>query len=391
MKRQYKFLVMLILAIGVLGMLPACGKDAKKNESNPDTVTVSPTAEPTITSEPTPTAEPSPTSEPTPTISVDDLSTEEIELSKLPIKLTVPKAAVRKETEDSFYAETDEYLLYAFGSDTYNDGIILDEIDIASMLSNEDKRIELPNILRLKKAVPTEESEVKLYSNVNGAGAVSCLLSEVELDNAEGKKVSGSGSLMVYGAQEVGIYVIVGVLKDTAAASDRAESIQSMLQDCVRSVQQTGKLRADCYIWDETMPDGTSVVAVFKNGVISEVEEVEDGFRLYFNEDKTGFYLIQHWNKYPGISTGDEYLEDLKRKIGEDNVSYSKISGARGMMLYRRMKVISTEGDAKYVDDVLVHLGEDGSLWLVDVCGTSKDVSDQAENLVTLLWSLHKR
>lgn len=405
MKKEFRLIVLLILMVMMIGALVACEDKESGNDSKPqnDTitkeVTLSPTAEvddknitPTV---PVSDVSPTPTDEVvTPTVAiVDNLETEEYSHTVLPVKMLVPKAARRDETKESLYAETDEYLLYVFSADTYNNGIILNEVDVSALAFSEEKIADFCGILQLQKAEIAKDTEVVLYNNINGMGGFSCELSKIVLLNKAGDEVNGTGVVFVYGKKdEIGVFVAVGVLKDSNSegSKERTEKVREMLVNCISSLQQTRYEDVKYDIWREKLPDETEIIAVYKEGEIFSTETVDDGCELFYKEDKTGYFLIQHWKQKTEVASAKEYLENLKKQIGEDGVVFSEIGEAKGKMTYSYMTLSFSENGTDYTEKVYVSKDENGSLWLVDLYGTKADVETQTENLSILLWSLQE-
>ena len=245
----------------------------------------------------------------------------------------------------------------------------------------------------MKKAVVAEDSEVSLYKSINGMGGFSCELSKIVLANKAGDEVSGSGSVFVYGKKDgVGVFVAVGVLKtaNPDGAKERETKVQEMLTNCVSSLQQTKLADVKYDVWREKLPDETEVIAVYKEGEILKTETVDDGCMLFYKEDKTGYFLIQHWIQKPEVTSAKEFLENLRRQIGEDGVTFSEIGEVKGKMTYSYMTLAFSENGTDYTEKVYVSKDENESYWLVDLYGTKEDVEKQTENLSTLLWSLQE-
>lgn len=395
MKTIKKYLMMFVLSAWMIGSVFAC---KKQNDDKPVTEgsgeeTTQSASTPVTSPDAQTTAEPSSAPEETEAIPEVVPKPESYRQDNLPIEITFPQDAVVNNTEDAFYAETSEYLLCVFGMDTYNNGIIYDEMDVLSVLNSEEDVPVAMDMLRLKAFTIPENHTAQIYKGLNGMNAFYCPLSAMEHVNASGETVKGDGFVMAYGNETgVGAYVVLGIVKDYDAskATDRGREVESIITTSAKSLKQTADAKEVYTIWNYTMPDDVKAKAVYKTEAVSEVTKGGDGVYFYFASDRSGYVLIRHFNMI-GEATSEDHIkviiEDLKRKEG---ISFSEIEAVSGKMSYQKV-VLSYEQDGKNMQDIIcVSANKGGSTWLVEIYGTVDEVKNHMEDLSTFLWSLQE-
>ena len=395
MKTIKKYLMMFVLSAWMIGSVFACKKqngDKPSTEGSGEETTQ--TAMTPVTSLDTQaTAEPSSAPEETDPIPEVEPKPESYRQDNLPIEITFPQDAVVNNAEDAFYAETSEYLLCVFGMDTYNNGIIYDEMDVLSILnSSEDVPVAM-DMLRLKGFSIPENNAAQIYKDFNGMNAFYCPLSAMEHANPSGEVVKGDGFVMAYGNETgIGAYVVLGIVKDYDASkpSDRGREVESIITNSAKSLKQTADAKEVYTIWNDTMPDGVKAKAVYKTESVTEVTKGGDGVYFYYAPDHSGYTLIRHFNMI-GEATSEDHIkviiEDLKRKEG---FSFSEIEAVSGKMSYQKV-TLSYEQDGKNMQEIIcVSANKGGSTWLVEIYGTFDEVKKHLEDLSTFLWSLQE-
>ncbi len=390
-----KYLNRLLLLAMVLISLCACKKQSEeeKNPTNVDTssstlennVDPSGTEETTNVSESilatTDEADQSALNE----VEYASFSAERIIHSGLDISMIYPEEALVTEDEDELTMETSDYLLYVFGTDTYNGGC-LNLSDVITALSVADQSEIAKDILRLKDYTMSQDVKADIYNDINGMRGFFCPFSSVEYISDFGTVFKGNGFVMAYEkTKEAGVYVVLGIQNDQVSSD---KDMRHKLEKCARSltkIQDTQEYK----LWAEEMPDGVKAKALFKENAITEVIPEEKGFCLFFDEEKNGSFLIQHFNVM-GHSSSEKYLQSIIDDLAESGAMFSEIEEVRGKMTYRKSTMsYSNEGhDVKEI--ICVSVNENGSTWLVDLYGTAEEVEAQKENLVILLWSLQE-
>lgn len=379
MKRFHRIILMIILAMFVTASFAACGKkdeepkkELKEQEegNNQVTPTEAQQAEPTVTMPPT----------------IDTFSVKSVRHETMPIEMEVPEAAKVSESQDDLTAETEDYMLYAYGMNNYNNALLNDVMDIVSVMNEDDHKVIAADMLRLRDYSVPENAEAKLYDNINGVSGFLCPLSNMEYENRSGEKCQGDGFAMIYTNKSgVGLYVVLGILKNTAAAGE----VQDMLRACALSLRQDEVEGDEYVIWTETMPDGVDVKASFKTDLIKTVEEADKGYCLYYDEDQTGYFLIQHFTKV-GRAGSKEYLQSIIDELGKKGVKFSEPEEVVGKMTYQKATMTYTADGTEIQEVVCVSVNEGGSVWIVDLYGTSEQVKGQQDNLAILLGSLQE-
>ena len=407
MKKRLGKLLGIVLTVFFALAVTACGNTNENNSDNTEKTGVTPTenvmpseqVKPTnetpslpgeITDPVSPTEEPSVSPTEVPTSKPDDLSVREYSHSKLPFTVKLPSAAVISETDDAVLAETEEYMIYAFGMDSFDNGIVMNEMDFIPLSFNEEQVDPAEKMLRLKTASIPKEAEATFYNSINDVGGFYCRLEKMEFVKQDGTGITGNGSVMIYGAKgNIGAYVVLEILKDTAtdSSSERTGKIYEMLKLCSLSLKQTGNMKDGFVVWTDTIADEIDVCAVFKNDVIKGTDKTEDGILLYYNEEKNGSFLIRHYSQLKSTDA-EEQIKTIIAELKKDGVSFSEIEDVKGEKDYKKVKM-SYQSEGKECQEVIcVATDENGSVWVVDLYGTKQDVEAQESNLSILLWSL---
>lgn len=379
MNRKLIIILSLLLFLLMTGSFVSCGKqDGDTNHKN-DEVTSEGTKSNTETDS---------------KAEADFLSVKTYRHGVMPIELELPETAKIVETEDDVYAETSEYMIYVFGMDSYNGGIIYNEMDVVALLNAGEQISVAQDVLRLRGFKVPENTDAQLYDCINGMKGFFCRLSEMQFESKSGEKCSGDGFMMSYGKNEgVGIYVILGILKNSKADSlnERGKEVLNLLKTCALSLRETAEAEEEYIVWQESLTEEISVKAAFKQKMVPEVEKTGEGFCLYYNEAKEGFILLQHFSTVAGISS-EEYLESIVSGFKGEGITFSEPEPFRGKMEYRKVTMSYTNSDtgAEMQEIICVTVDEKGSGWIVELFGTKQNVSDQQENLGVLLWSLQE-
>ena len=304
----------------------------------------------------------------------------------MPISLEIPEEAETRETEGDVCIETSDSLLYIFGMDTYGGGVVFGEKDIVSLMDSQQGAERVKAMLHLKNFTVTQNSEPKYYSNINGVNGFWCRLSDMAFEG-DGVKCNGNGFVMLYRMQKgVGVYGVLGILKNTDAS--REAEVLNVMNTCALSLRQLGEDAGEYEVIDDTMPDGVAVKAAYRKDSITEVEKLNDGICLFLNEEGTEYFLVKHYNAST-VSSSEEFLQSILNDIRkEEGVTTSDIEFVRGKMEYRRITMTYDRDGQEMQEVICASVNDEGSLWIVDLYGTTENVALQQDNLATLLWSL---
>ncbi|MBO4389747.1 MAG: hypothetical protein J5825_02685 [Lachnospiraceae bacterium] len=316
-------------------------------------------------------------------------SAEEVTETDLkPFGIVFPDQATRKELKDGEYVETDDYLIYAFGTDTVSKGAVYDEIEVLSWINSEGMEDLAKEALCLKDYTISEDTQPIIYSDVNKMGAVKIPFSAMEMDT-EGVKAGGEGFAVIYGKREdVGIYVVLGILKDPE--SDQAEALSELMEHSAFSLTEGEQAEPKYTVFRETMPDDTEFRGAYPADSIKQVEVRDDGIRLYYDEEHTGYILMKHeWNR-PDV-TSEEYFKVLTDNLKtNEEAAFSEEETFEGKMTYHKVSMSYPLGEETRSEIVCLTSDAEGSVWIIDLNGTEDQVKDHEEDLRVLLWSLEE-
>ena len=305
----------------------------------------------------------------------------------MPVETDVPEAALITETEDSLTAETAGYLFYVFGIDRYRGAILSDAMDVLGLVNadatDEAAGYEARDIIRLRDFTLSKNESGTIFSNPDG---FLCPMSSMEFESQSGRKSSGEGFLMVTEMNKgYGLYVILGIVKDGKTNGH----ILNMLQSCAMSLKQDPEGMGEFEEWTGSLPDGTDIKAVFKKNTVLNTDEDTSGIYLYYDEEDTGFFLIQHYN-VTGKGTSEEYmrklLDNLKKQEG---VTGTDVETVEGSMTYSK-GTVTYESDGVKMQEAIHVCVDNNEVWIVDLVGTMEQAELQKENLSLLLESLRK-
>lgn len=355
MRKMKKIIFTVLLATLMISLFTACGKKNKKKKEG------------------------------SPTKEAASQQMKSYRHGTMPISLDIPEETEIRETEDDVCIETADWLLYVFGTDTYGGGAVFDERDIVSLLDSPQDAERAKGMLRLKNFNVTQNSEPKYYSNINGVTGYRRSLSDMVFENGD-VKCDGNGFVMIYRMQKgVGIYGVLGILKNTDAS--REAEVSDAVNACALSLRQLGEDAGEYAVLEDTMPDGVAVKAAYRKDSVSEVEKLNDGICLFLNEEKTEYFLVKHY-KAGMVSSSEEYLQSLLDEFRKGGVTTSGIEFARGKMEYRKITATYDRDGQEMQEIICASVNDEGSLWIVDLYGAAGNVIEQQENLKTLLWSL---
>ncbi|MBQ6661109.1 MAG: phytase [Lachnospiraceae bacterium] len=394
MGKWYKVIALIVLMSVTSLIFAACGKedkntDVKKDTETPSTVvSVTETVTLTPTDEPTPTTEATPTETPTPepTKTVDNLTVKEYKHTSLQVQMMVPEAASITASDSALLAETDEYAIRLEKVNSHDGIYVLDEVDFFDVADSSEKKTALQEMLGLSALEFADSFSVVVKSDIDG---VIYPVTKAEISEGD-KKISGCGEFVVINAKDdVGVYTVVCIVKNESAdaLSERGEAIRAMLEKCAISLQQNYTGVKEFRVWKGKMSDGSEARFVYKNSVIKKIEEDDDGFTFYYNEDGTGYFLIQHSSGNGSNSAADYYIENLKNLFRDDGTEFSGTVDVNGKMKYRHVTMKYTEGGTEYKEEIFTSVDEQYGLWILDLYGTAADVEKQKENLDILLGS----
>ncbi len=395
-QRFHKFIRVLLLTMLMVISITACGKKKDDDKDQTTSAVSGDTTEaqtvPVASTSSSAGEETGAATVPAPTVEIVSFDSSFIQHEKMQITLAVPQDALFKDSDNEWFAETSEYLLYIFGMDDYNDGIVYDEKEIITAINAKDKAVIAKDMLRLEDFSIPSDTQVELFNNVNGTTGFFCPMTKISFEDRDGGKCSGDGFTMVYAKKGgVGVYVVIGIVKDGADnTAERKTELKSILRSCAFSLQQSEDAKEEYVVWKETMPDEVDVKAVYKPGVVTEVVTEEKGFCLYYDEAKEGNYLIQHFELL-GDASSEKYVQSIIDRLSEnDAVSFTDIEEVRGKMVYKTTTMSYENNGQKMQEIICVSVDEKGSTWLVDLYGTAAEVEAQKENLEILLWSLQE-
>ena len=394
MQRINRIMRFLLLTMLAVVSIAACGK---KKDDDKDQTTIEASVEQTDAQNNTVAPTSSGTGDetgagtaPAATVEVVSFDSDLLQHEKMPITVEVPQDSIVTDSENEWFAETSEYLLYIFGMYEYNNGIIYDEKEIVKANNDQDKPVIAYDMLHLEGFTIASDTEAELYNNVNGTTGFFCPMTKISFEDRDGGKCSGDGFTMAYAKKGgVGVYVVIGIVKDNADnTAARKKELASILRTCAFSLQQSEDVKEEYVIWKETMPDEVDVKAVYKPGAIIDFVPEEKGFGLYFDEAKEGNFLIQHF-ELMGDTSSEKYIQSIIDRMSENPaVSFTDIEEVRGKMIYKST-TMSYENNGQQMKEIIcVSVNEEGSTWLVDLYGTAEEVESQKENLDILLWSL---
>ena len=395
MQRFKKIMRILLLAMLAVVSIAACGKKDDDKDQTTIEASVDQTDAQTTAVAPTSSGMGDETDAETTPVATEEavsFNSDIFQHEKMPIKVEFPEDALIKDTENEWFADTSEYLLYVFEMDDYNDGIIYDEKEIIKAINDQEKAVIAYDMLHLEGFTIAPDTEAELYNNVNGTTGFFCPMTKISFEDRDGGKCSGDGFTMAYAKKGgVGVYVVIGIVKDNADnTAARKKELASILRTCAFSLQQSEDVKEEYVIWKETMPDKVDVKAVYKPGVVTEFVPEEKGYCLYYDEAKEGNFLVQHF-ELMGDASSEKYVQSIIDRLSENPaVSFTDIEEVRGKMVYKTT-TMSYENNGQQMQEIIcVSVNDEGSTWLVDLYGTAEEVESQKENLDILLWSLQE-
>lgn len=370
MNRFRKVIFLCILAVFMMAFLSACGKknDEKESDQKGQQEVVSNEKQPELPEG-------------------NSVNVKAFKHGTMPIEMDIPAESVITEAEDDILAETKGYMLYVFGMDKYNGAIFSDSTDIIAVLNDQSQKEEAKDILRLKDYTIPQDVEGKIYNSINGVEGFWCPLSGMQFESKTGEKSGGDGFLMIYEkVKGFGVYVILGIRKNSGTSEETME----MLQTCALSLKQNEADSGEYIEWTETLPDGVDAKALFKKETILGKDDDDKGICLYYDEENSGYYLIQHFNII-GNATSKEYLQSIIDSLGKnDGVSFSNIEEVNGKMTYQKATMSYSRDGQAFQEVICVSVNAGGNVWLVDLYGTAEQVKSQEDNLSVLLGSLQE-
>ena len=301
----------------------------------------------------------------------------------LPFELEIPVTATITESEDDLYAETEAFILYVFGMDTYSGGCVYNAEEILSLMNDPEQRIYAADMLRLTSFDLSKEEPAKVYDNIDGCRGLWLPLTQMETENSNGVKCNGDGFAMIYGKRDgIGVYVVWGIIKSNDADS------RSLLETCALSLRSDGEAEREYEIWEDSLSDGTKMKFVYRAEDFDEVSKEDEAVCIYYDKEKNGYIYLKHSGLYKGVTSSD-YLQSIIDAISEnEGVTFSETDFVRGKMEYRKVTMSYKRDEQEMQEVICVSVSDEGSLWIVDLYGTAEDVAAQQENLTTLLWSL---
>lgn len=392
MRKSYSVLVTVVSVIAVAIVLAACGKEDEGNGSITPTEKsiVSPIQEEKEKKELTPTVEPNMTETPSPGLSeiIDDLSVEQFMHPSLPVTLNLPSAAKISTTDREVIAESDEYLIRLTGISRYNGSAIIDVQDFFNLVDVE-KEESLVKILGLSALQLPDEYEVRGKTNIGGAKGEAYPFEKAELEHG-GIKTFGYGEFYVIDAKDdIGVYTVVCIVKNTesVAQSERTEAVYSMLDECALSLRQHGKMEKDYVVLKNEMPDGAKIRIAYMKDAVVKVERDAEGFVFYYSEDPKGYFFVTHKEVGADIQSEDDYFNNLKQQFQDEVTTFSDVTDDNHKMKFRHITMNYTENDTNYTEEIYVCMDSDFKVWLLDLYGTSENVSKQKDNLEIMLAS----
>ena len=361
-KRFQKFSLLFLLAMLTIGMLTACKKKADK--SLPEEKDSSAELD----------------------ANMDSVPVKTYRHGILPVAIEVPESANVVETDDDMFVNSPEYALYAFGMDTYNGGIVYDESEILSFLTQQNSIAN--DMIRLRDFTVDQNSRIKVYENINGTSGFLYPMSGMVFESRSGDKCEGSGFAFVCKAKRgIGVYVVLGIVKGTVS-SEQSTKVQNLLENCAFSLKQDDYGEGEFEFLKETMPDETGFRLAYRKGTVTAVEKYGEGYSLYYDNAKKEGFNIGHDTVLSGVTSSD-YLKSIIDAISEnEGVTFSETDFVRGKMEYRKVTMSYKRDEQEMQEVICVSVSDEGSLWIVDLYGTAEDVAAQQENLTTLLWSL---
>lgn len=369
MKKLQKVFWLFTLIVFVCGLFSACGKQDEK-EKKDDSAPVS------VTEATTPSA--------TPVVGLPPVKA--YKHGTMPMEMNLPETATVSETASDITAETADYLLYTCEVNTCEGILLYGASDVITIMNTPEKKDAVKDMLHLQSYTVPENADAKLYDSINGAAGIWCLLSNMEFVKDAGTVSKGDGFMMVYDKKEgLGAYVVFGIYKGASLDTETKE----LLQSCALSLQQSDDVKGKYVLWTETFPDGTAVKASLGKDINPEGEKAERGVYLYYDDDKFGQYVIEHYFKV-GNSTAKEYLEGVIKALSADDTTVSTPEEIKGKLTFWKA-TMTYPREGKEVQEVLcVSIDEKNNVWFVDLFGTTQQVKEQEKNLLILLGTIQE-
>lgn len=391
MKIKKYILSSLCAFVLLIGSLTACKKqddnETKNTEEAISTASVDTSTEAVVPPQETVPSGTDATTEGDKQTEAPTLTETEFKRSSLPFRIQKPGELTLTEVSDEVYVDTSEYMFYAFGMDTYNDGAVCDT-DVIALLNASDRLDVVNDILRLRDFKVSQSEDIRIYRSINDMRGYQCPMSSMTFEDRDGNVINGSGFVMLYGNKnDVGLYVVLGILKkSTSEMTENDDEILNLLNTSALSLQAN---EGETYeLWTETMPDGQGVRAVFKKDLILKTDKESDGIYLYYGESASSYFLIRHY-KFHVSSTSEEQLRSFISGVSPE-IQVSDITEVQGKQSYSKVVLSSTDNGQQMQEIICVSVNEEGSTWLVDLFGTVSEVEAQMENLNILLWSLQE-
>jgi len=379
-KKKTGIFMTILLSVMMIVSLTACQKSGSKDNEP------SPTDAQTPTDSPTPEATPGGDQK-------DPTGGDGPETEELRMKVVFPEGVTPQRAKGGEYAENDEYLLYAFYTDTVANGALYGPFEIVSFLNTEGNEELAKEVLRLKDYEISTTSQPILYENINGMQGLLFPFSKMTPDVASEKTASGEGFAMIYGrSDEIGAYVVLGVIKDSRAdtSDSHKEELSNLLKKSAYSLIEVPETAQDYVVFRETMDDGTVLRAAYGNGRVNQVEKQAEAIRLYYDEDHTGYILIRHEQKGANVPA-EEFYNSLKDNLmSNEDLTLSDEKTVQGKKLYHQVSVSYQSLGQERLEILSLTADGAGSVWIIDLCGTPKQVHDHEDDLRVLLWSLEE-
>ena len=362
------------------GAAPTDGPDAP-------TPTVSATPTPTEEPSPTPTEEPSPTPSPAPTEAV----MKTFEHSDMNFSIDFPSDSYVEEFDNGVCAETDDGMIYVAYRNMFNEGSVENSADFFS-IAGDDPDV-LSELLYLDGLTFLPGSEASEF-DINGAKAATIPLATMVWDETDDEFGRGCGRAYIINCKDaVGVYYAWYIVENAKydSMTDAQKNVVALFDSCIQSLKQKGSpISIDYKSYKDRMPDGAGFQFLYENGVIKSVEKDPNGYgyRFYFNDEKQGYLLIQHFT--PTQKTVEEYFNAVKSGLNDPKYNFTATKEHQGRMTYTNWTLTYESNGYSLVEDTYVTLNSDGEMWYVLLFATEDGAEEQADFLDDVLWSLHE-
>ncbi len=366
------------------GAAPTDGPDVP---TPTEEVTPTPTVEVTATPTPTPTEELTPT--PTVTIAAPEFST--YEHPDMHFTIDFPVDSYIEKFDNGVCAETDDGFIYIAYRNMFDEGSVEDSADFFAIAGDDkDKMSELLYLDDISFLPGSEASEF----DINGAKAATFPLATMVWDEEEDDFGRGCGRAYVINCKDaVGVYYAWYIVNDANynSLTEAQKATIALFDSCIQSVKQKGSpINVDYKLYKDRMPDGAGYQFLYENGVIKSTEKDPNGYgyRFYFNDEKQGYLLIQHFT--PAQKTIAEYFDAVKAGLNDPQYTFTSAKEHQGRLLYTNWTLSYKSGEYSLVEDTYVTMTEDGEMWYVLLFATEDGAEEQADFLDDVLWSLHE-